>query len=151
MKKLRKYRLTIFGRLTIFLVFVSPLAYYFAQSPDGKKLLNRMAAMESSLPIQATTISDSSLTKISTLSSNERHFTKVQVNTDGQSSSLNLRTAPNLDADIITRIPHHSIAYLISYSGEEIIINNRKGYWSEIIYAGTYRGYVFGGYLDIVQ
>lgn len=143
MKPFRRHQLTGFAKIIIFLLLSSPLGVYMTKH---KKALVNICLVAKQYVTTDTEVEP--LTALPPLET--QHLQKVRIRTHS-GVALNLREAPRLDAPIVTKIPHHSVAHLIGYGEHLVTIEGEKGRWCEISYAGTYRGYAFGAYLIVLD
>ncbi len=68
----------------------------------------------------------------------------AQVNVDN--NLLNMRSQPNLQGNIIFRIPNQAMVTIIEYDTDQVYIDGSKGRWCKVNYAGNI-GWVWGNYL----
>lgn len=72
--------------------------------------------------------------------------TTARVSVDN--TTLNMRSKPNLNSQVIFKIPNSSSVTVLEYDLEDTYIDGAKGRWCRINYAGTI-GWVWGNYLII--
>ena len=63
-----------------------------------------------------------------------------------EANSLNLRSRPNLSADVVIKIPDSSAVEVLYYNEEVLVLDGETGKWCKIKYADK-EGWVWGNYL----
>lgn len=69
-----------------------------------------------------------------------------EVMVDVESTTVNLRTGPNIASKVIMQIPDSALVDLMSYDTEVLVWEGKTGKWAQISYADT-TGWVWGNYL----
>lgn len=64
--------------------------------------------------------------------------------------ALNMRSQPSIAGDLITKIPNGAFVGVIATADEEQVIDGTIGRWYQIKY-GTYEGWVWGNYLEVLE
>ncbi len=62
------------------------------------------------------------------------------------SETLNMRSGPSLNTDILKKIPANSEVSLLYYDSNTYYIDNQAGKWAKIKYGG-FEGWVWGNYI----
>ncbi len=75
---------------------------------------------------------------------NDDGYTKGIIETS--SPTLNLRSEPSLESDIILKIPTKSKVSILFYDDRELVLDGAKGQWCRVIYA-EHEGWVWGNYV----
>jgi len=79
---------------------------------------------------------------------NRSPYRKALVDTDA--TSLNLRSASNLNSDVVIKIPDSSIIEVIYFDEEVLVLDGEAGKWCKIRYADK-EGWVWGNYVKIID
>lgn len=137
-----KHRLTLWGRLVMFLFLASPFAYTLSDYINEHKPFVAIAVNTGVTPQTPKETSN-------TQDFDRSQLRKVRVRTN-DFDALNLRIHPSVAAPVITQIPHKSVAYLVAYDTVKTEIDGKSGRWCRIIY-GDYVGWAYGAYLFLMD
>lgn len=65
-------------------------------------------------------------------------------------NSLNLRSLPSLDADVVTKIPANARVEILEESDRVLVIDGGSANWLKVKYE-SYVGWVWGGYVELFE
>jgi len=79
---------------------------------------------------------------------NDDGFTKGLIETN--SPTLNLRSAPSLESEIILKIPTRSKVSILYYDERELLLDGAMGQWCRVKYTDQ-EGWVWGNYVTEIE